>query len=83
MRRIDKIISVILISSLCVMLFSGCGKDVILPYTSMTDNSSFKLLMDNASKAQTFASELCVGDSNVPLQDYDIEHVGAAGFLCV
>lgn len=81
MKRIGKNISVILIISLCITWLTGCGKTVVLPYAAMTDNSSFKLLMDNASKAQTFASNLCVGDSNVPLQEYDIEQVGAAGLF--
>ena len=79
MKRIDKIISVILISCLCVSLLTGCGGEVILPYAAMTDNSSFKLITDNAGKTDTFASELCVGDSNVALEDYEIEQVGAAG----
>ena len=78
MKRIDKIISVILISCLCISMLTG---EVTLPYASMTDNSSFKLITDNAGKADTFASELCVGDSNVALEGYEIEQVGAAGLF--
>ena len=81
MKRIGKIISVILINCLCVSLLTGCGGEVILPYAVMTDNSSFKLITDNAGKTDTFASELCVGDSNVTLEDYEIEQVGAAGLF--
>lgn len=81
MKRIDKIISVILISCLCISMLTGCGGEVTLPYASMTDNSSFKLITDNAGKADTFASELCVGDSNVALEGYEIEQVGAAGLF--
>lgn len=81
MKRIGKFFSVILISSLCVALLTGCGGEVILPYASMTDNSSFKLITDNAGKTEPFAGELCVGDTNVALEGYEIEQVGAAGLF--
>lgn len=81
MKRIDRIFSVILICCLCIGTLTGCGGEVILPYATMTDNSSFKLLTDSADKADTFASGLCVGDSEVPLEGYDIEQVSAAGLF--
>lgn len=81
MRRIDRIISIIIIGCLCLSMLTGCGKEVVLPYASMTDNSSFKLLTDNAGKADTFASELCVGESDVELEGYEIEQAGAAGLF--
>ncbi len=81
MKRIDKFISIILISCLCVTLLTGCGGEVILPYAMMTHNSSFKMVTDNAGKTDTFASELCVGDNNELLEGYSIEQVGAAGLF--
>lgn len=79
MKRIDKKIAVILICCLCVSFLTGCSGSVILPYSAMTDNSSFKLLNDSAGKAGTFAAELCVGDTNVELEGYAVEQVSAAG----
>ena len=81
MKRIGKFISVILISCLCVSLLTGCSGEVALPYEVMTDNSSFKLITDNAGKANPFANALCVGDTDVALDDYEIEQVGAAGLF--
>ncbi len=81
MKRIDKKFSIFLIGCLCVSMLTGCAGEVVLPYTAMTDNSSFKLLTDSADKAATFAAELCVGDSNVALEGYAIEQVSAAGLF--
>ena len=80
MKRIGKFISVILISCLCVSLLTGCSGEVALPYEVMTDNSSFKLITDNAGKANPFANALCVGDTDVALDDYEIEQVGVFCF---
>ncbi len=81
MKRIDKKISLIIVCCLCISLLSGCGAEVVLPYSAMTDNSSFRLLNDSAGKAQSFASELCVGDSDVSLEGYIAEQLEAAGLF--
>lgn len=81
MKHIDRVISMILAGCLCVMMLTGCGKEVTLPYASMTDNSSFKLLADSAGRTHTFAEEFCVGDTNVTLEGYEIEQVGAAALF--
>ena len=81
MKHIDRKISIILILCLCVSMLTGCGGSVVLPYSVMTDNSSFKLLNDSAGKAEAFAADLCVGDSSVALDGYVIEQVSAAGLF--
>ncbi len=81
MKRIDKKISILLICCLCVSMLAGCGAGVIVPYASMTDNSSFKLINDSAGKAEAFAAELCVGNEDVPLDSYEAEQLSAAGLF--
>lgn len=81
MKHIDKKISFILIVCLCIGMLSGCSKEVLVPYASMTDNSSFRMLSDNAGKTDTFAQYLCVGESDVPMEGYAIEQVTAAGLF--
>lgn len=81
MKRIDRKISFILICCLCISILSGCSAEVILPYESMTYNSSFRLLNDDAGKAEPFAQDLCVGGSDVALDGYTIEQVSAAGLF--
>ncbi|MBR3761592.1 MAG: D-alanyl-D-alanine carboxypeptidase [Lachnospiraceae bacterium] len=81
MKRIDKRFSIFLTGCLLVCMLTGCSKEVVLPYSAMTDNSSFKLLTDSADKTNAFAAEFCVGDSNVLLEGYAIEQVGAAGLF--
>lgn len=81
MKHTDRKFLIILIICLCAGLFTGCAGEVILPYSAMTDNTSFRILNDNADKAGTFARELCVGESDVSLDGYDIEQVSAAGLF--
>ena len=81
MKHIDRKISIILICCLCISMLSGCSAEVMIPYASMTDSSSFRLLNDNAGKAEAFAQDLCVGESDVALEGYAIEQVSAAGLF--
>ena len=81
MKRIDRKISFILICCLLVGMLSGCSSEVMVPYASMTNSSSFRLLDDNAGKAQSFAQELCVGENDVALEGYAIQQVSAAGLF--
>ena len=81
MKRIDRKISFILICCLCISMLSGCSAEVMLPYESMTYSSSFRLLNDDAGKAEPFAQDLCVGGSDVALDGYIIEQVSAAGLF--
>ena len=81
MKRIDKKLSLILIVGLCVCMLTGCSGTVMLPYTAMSGNSSFELLFDTAGRTDTFAAELCVGDSDVALEGYEIEQVSAAALF--
>lgn len=81
MKRIDRIVAAVLTGCLCITMLTGCGSQVTLPYTAMTDNSSFKLITDSVGKAQTFAKELCVGDTNVSMEGYEISQVGAAALF--
>lgn len=81
MKRIDKRFSIFLTWCLLVCILTGCSKEVVLPYSAMTDNSSFKLLTDSADKTNAFAAEFCVGDNNVLLEGYAIEQAGAAGLF--
>lgn len=81
MKRIDKNLSLILIVGLCVSMLTGCSGTVMLPYTAMSGNSSFELLFDTAGRTDTFAAELCVGDSDVALEGYEIEQVSAAALF--
>ena len=62
-------------------MFSGCSSDVRIPYSSMTDSSSFRLLNDDAGKTDPFAQYLCVGPTDVALDGYAIEQVSAAGLF--
>ena len=57
MKRIDRKISIILICCLCISMLSGCSSEVMVPYASMTDSSSFRLLNDNAGKAEAVAQD--------------------------
>lgn len=81
MKHTVRKISIILIICFCSGLLAGCSSEVRIPYSAMTDNSSFRLITDNAGKARTFAGELCVGESDVSLDGYDIAQVGAAGLF--
>ncbi len=81
MKHIGKRISLFLILCMCIGMLFGCSGTVMLPYTSMSGNSSFTLLFDTAGRTSTFAEELCVGDSNVALEGYEIEQVSAAALF--
>lgn len=81
MKHIDKRVSIILIITICAGMLAGCGRSVVLPYTSITGNSSFKFVTDHTDRVEGFARNLCVGESNVDLFGYQIEQVGASGLF--
>lgn len=81
MKRIVKLLPIILVICMNASLLSGCSQTVMIPYTSMSGNSSFTLLFDKDGRAEPFAENLCVGENSVPLEGYSIEQMHGAGLF--
>lgn len=77
----QKLTAFLLLLGICFT--SGCGKaSYAMPYTADSDVTSYRIvnLEEKRGTAQSFASELCVADSDVNVSSVDIQASGAALF---
>lgn len=88
MRCISKIAglrpaNVALIACLCLITLTGCGNSGYkTPYDAYSTNSSFTILgTEQATRAESFAADLCVANENYNESAVDMSEAEAAGLF--
>lgn len=68
---------------LCLVTLTGCGSsNYAMPYDTYSANSSFTVLSaDQAGRAETFATDLCIANENISESAVDMSQAEAAGLF--
>lgn len=79
MKCINRIFCILL----CLVTLTGCGSsNYAMPYDTYSANSSFTVLSaDQAGRAETFATDLCIANENISESAVDMSQAEAAGLF--
>lgn len=81
MKCTNKIVAVCI--CFCMLFLTGCGSgSYAMPYDAYSANSSFTVLSaDQAGRADTFATDLCIANENYNESAVDMSQAEAAGLF--